>query len=195
MWITNKKSREEVHKLRNDLMAILVGVDTIIKDNPKLTCRLDGGRNPIRIVVDSTLRIPINSEVIKDKEARTIIATTKLAKEDKILNLKNSGIEVLIINSKNNRVDLDELMIKLGELNIDSILLEGGSTLNFSALEQGIVDKIQIYIAPKIIGGENSKTPVGGQGIDELKKAFNVKDLTYKAMGDDILLEGYIDKE
>lgn len=194
-WITNKKSREEVHKLRNDLMAILVGVDTIIKDNPKLTCRLDGGRNPIRIVVDSTLRIPINSEVIKDKEARTIIATTKLAKEDKILNLKNSGIEVLIINSKNNRVDLDELMIKLGELNIDSILLEGGSTLNFSALEQGIVDKIQIYIAPKIIGGENSKTPVGGQGIDELKKAFNVKDLTYKAMGDDILLEGYIDKE
>ena len=86
-------------------------------------------------------------------------------------------------------------MFKLGELNIDSILLEGGSTLNFSALEQGIVDKIQIYIAPKIIGGENSKTPVGGLGIDELKKAFNVKDLTYKAMGDDILLEGYIDKE
>lgn len=194
-WITSKESREEVHKLRNDLMAILVGVNTIIKDNPRLTCRVEDGRNPIRIVVDSFLRIPMDSNVIKDKEAKTIIATTKFAKKDKILSLRNSGIEVLVINSKNNKVDLDELMVKLGELNIDSILLEGGSTLNFSALKQGIVDKIQIYIAPKIIGGEKSKTPVDGQGIDKLKNAFKVRNLSYSKVGSDILLEGYIDKE
>lgn len=194
-WITSKESREEVHKLRNDFMAILVGVNTIIKDNPRLTCRVEDGRNPIRIVVDSFLRIPMDSNVIKDKEARTIIATTKFAKKDKILSLRNNGIEVLVINSKNNKVDLDELMVKLGELNIDSILLEGGSTLNFSALKQGIVDKIQIYIAPKIIGGEKSKTPVDGQGIDKLKNAFKVRNLSYSKVGSDILLEGYIDKE
>lgn len=194
-WITSKESREEVHKLRNDLMAILVGVNTIIKDNPRLTCRVNDGRNPIRIVVDSFLRIPMDSNVIKDKQARTIIATTKFAKKDKILSLRNSGIEVLVINSKNNKVDLDELMVKLGDLNIDSILLEGGSTLNFSALKQEIVDKIQIYIAPKIIGGEKSKTPVDGQGIDKLKNAFKVRNLNYSKVGSDILLEGYIDKE
>lgn len=193
-WITSKESREEVHKLRNDFMAILVGVNTIIKDNPRLTCRVEDGRNPIRIVVDSFLRIPMDSNVIKDKEARTIIATTKFAKKDKILSLRNNGIEVLVINSKNNKVDLDELMVKLGELNIDSILLEGGSTLNFSALKQGIVDKIQIYIAPKIIGGEKSKTPVDGQGIDKLKNAFKVRNLSYSKVGSDILLEGYIER-
>lgn len=194
-WITGENSRKEVHKLRNELTGILVGVDTVIKDNPKLTCRLEDGRNPTRIIVDSTLRIPMDSDIITDNESRTIIATTEFADDDKILELKKKEIEVIVIKSKNNRVDLNKLMIKLGELNIDSILLEGGSTLNFSALEENIVDKIQIYIAPKIIGGEKSKTPVGGQGIEELKKAFKVKNLTYKLVGEDILLEGYIDKE
>lgn len=194
-WITGEVSRKNVHKLRNELMSILVGVNTIIKDNPKLTCRFEGGRNPIRIIVDSTLRIPLNSNVLTDKEARTIIATTKFAEKNKILKLKKSGIEVIIVNTKDNRVDLAELMIKLGELNIDSVLLEGGAELNFSALEQGIVDKIQIYIAPKIIGGKNSKTPVEGQGIKSLKEAFKVKYMVCKSIGEDILLEGYIDKE
>lgn len=194
-WITGENSRKEVHKLRNELTGILVGVDTVIKDNPKLTCRLKNGRNPIRIIVDSTLRIPISSEVIRYDEARTIIATTEFADKDKILELEKKEIEVIIAKSKNNRVDLKDLMMKLYELNIDSILLEGGATLNFSALKENIVDKIQIYIALKIIGGEKSKTPVGGQGIEELKKAFKIKDLTSRVVGEDILLEGYIDKE
>ena len=192
-WITGEKARSEVHNLRNELSGIMVGVNTIIKDNPELTCRLEKGRNPIRIVVDSTLRIPIESKVICEiNKAETIIATTSSANKNKILELENLGVKILIIKSKDKRVDLQELMIKLGELNIDSILLEGGSALNFSAINSGIVDKIQMYISPKIIGGENSKTPVGGSGIDLLKDAFKVESLISRQVGEDILIEGYI---
>ncbi|MGL5354233.1 MAG: bifunctional diaminohydroxyphosphoribosylaminopyrimidine deaminase/5-amino-6-(5-phosphoribosylamino)uracil reductase RibD [Clostridium sp.] len=192
-WITSREAREEVHNLRNEILGIMVGVNTVIKDNPELTCRLDGGRNPIRIIVDSKLRIPIESKVICDEnKINTIIATTKNADVNKILDIQKLGVKVLIIKSKDGRVDLKELIIKLGELNIDSILLEGGSTLNFSAIKSGIVDKVQIYISPKIIGGENSKTPVGGLGIEFLKDAFRIRDLRAKTIGEDILIEGYI---
>jgi diaminohydroxyphosphoribosylaminopyrimidine deaminase/5-amino-6-(5-phosphoribosylamino)uracil reductase len=98
----------------------------------------------------------------------------------------------LIIKAKDGRVDLKELMIKLGELDIDSVLLEGGATLNFSAIRENIVDKIQVYISPKIIGGEGSKTPVGGYGIDLLSNAFKVHDITSRFIGEDILIEGYL---
>lgn len=192
-WITGETARKAVHEFRNEVSAIMVGVDTIIKDNPELTCRIENGKNPIRIVVDSKLRIPIHSKVIEEIEkANTIIATTEKADNEKISLLKKLGITILICSIKEGRVDLKDLMVKLGELKIDSILLEGGATLNYSALEQGIVDKVQIYIAPKIIGGEDSKTPVGGKGIDSLKHAFKVRNLTYSFLGEDILLEGYI---
>jgi diaminohydroxyphosphoribosylaminopyrimidine deaminase / 5-amino-6-(5-phosphoribosylamino)uracil reductase len=191
-WITNEKSRKEIHKLRNKLSAIMVGVNTVIKDNPELTCRLEGGRNPIRIIVDSTLRIPMESKVVIDKLARTIVATTELANKDRVLDLKKLGVEVIIIKAKNERVDLQSLMVELGKLNIDSILLEGGSTLSFSALEDKIVDKIQAYIAPKIIGGEKSKTPVGGKGIEKLSNAIMLENMKVISVGRDLLIEGYL---
>ena len=161
-WISSEKSRLQVHNLRNKFSAIMVGVNTVIKDNPELTCRIKNGNDPIRIIVDSTLRIPINSKVLQN-------------------------------NEKNGQVDLNALIKKLGELGIDSILLEGGSTLNYSALEENIVDKVMIYIAPKIIGGESSKTPVGGRGIDKLKDAFKLKNIAINILDEDILVEGYID--
>jgi diaminohydroxyphosphoribosylaminopyrimidine deaminase / 5-amino-6-(5-phosphoribosylamino)uracil reductase len=191
-WITNEKSRKEVHKLRNKLSAIMVGVNTVIKDNPELTCRLEGGRNPIRIIVDSALRIPMESKVVIDKLAGTIVATTELANKDRVLDLKKLGVEVIIIKAKNERVDLQSLMVELGKLNIDSILLEGGSTLSFSALEDKIVDKIQAYIAPKIIGGEKSKTPVGGKGIEKLSNAIMLENMKVISVGRDLLIEGYL---
>lgn len=193
-YITGEKSREEVHKLRNKLSSIMVGVNTVIKDNPQLTCRLEGGHSPVRIVVDSTLRIPRKSKVISDKyKQNTIIATTVLAEKEKINYLQSLGVNVLIAKVKNNKVDLNDLMVKLSEIAIDSILLEGGAALNYSALEEGIVDKIKIFIAPKLIGGEESKTPIGGSGIDSLKDAFKVNNLTMKRTGEDILLEGYVE--
>ena len=193
-WITGEESRRNVHVLRKELSAIMVGVETVIKDDPELTCRIENGINPIRIVVDSTLRIPIDSKIIKTADkVKTIIATTKKAERNTIKILEDYGVQIIITDTnKEGRVDLKDLMKKLGEAKIDSILLEGGAKLNFSALEEGIVDKVQIYIAPKIIGGENAKGPVGGLGIDKLEQAFKLKEITYKTVGEDILIEGYI---
>lgn len=193
-WITDKEARENVHTLRNELTAIMIGIDTVIIDNPELTCRIPNGRNPIRIVVDSKLRIPYDSKILETaKKFKTIIATTEKASKEKIHKLKDLGIIVIETKSKNEKVDLKDLMLKLGKQNIDSILLEGGSTLNYSALESGIVDKILVYIAPKIIGGIKSKTPVGGSGISNLKDAFKVRELSTSIIGKDILLQGYIE--
>ena len=171
----------------------MVGVNTVIKDDPELTCRIQNGSNPIRIIVDSILRIPMNSKVLQNKDNKTIIATTKRANMKNMQELLKKNIKVLIIEEKNGQVNLNALIKKLGELNIDSILLEGGGTLNYSALEENIVDKVMIYIAPKIIGGESSKTPVGGRGIDKLKDAFKLKNIAINILDEDILVEGYID--
>lgn len=192
-WISSEKSRLQVHKLRNKFSAIMVGVNTVIKDNPELTCRIKNGNDPIRIILDSTLRIPINSKVLQNKDNKTIIATTKRANINSMQELLKKNIKVIIIEEKKGQVDLNPLIKKLGELGIDSILLEGGSTLNYSALEENIVDKVMIYIAPKIIGGESSKTPVGGRGIDKLKDAFKLKNIAINILDEDILVEGYID--
>lgn len=194
-WITGEKSREDVHNLRNELTGIMVGINTVLKDNPQLTCRVNGGRNPIRIIVDSTLKIPIDCKIVNTaKEVETIIATTDKANLDKINSLEDKGVKVIVVPSKNGKVNLKELMIALGNLKIDSILLEGGGTLNFSALEEGIVDKVKIYIAPKIIGGKDSKTPIEGKGIDNLKDAFKITNLSVSTIGEDILIEGYVEK-
>lgn len=194
-WITGEEARAEVHKLRNEFSSIMVGIGTILGDNPELTCRIGHGRNPIRIVVDSCLRIPLDSKVINIKDnSFTIVATTDKADKDKIKLLKDKGVKVMIIPMLNEKVDLRSLMIKLGELNIDGVLLEGGSTLNYSALEQGIVDKVQFYIAPKIIGGSMAKTPVGGNGISSIMNAIMLKNLSVSNFGNDILVQGYIQR-
>ena len=194
-WITEEKSREDVHNLRNELTGIMVGINTVLKDNPQLTCRVNGGRNPIRIIVDSTLKIPIDCKIVNTaKEVETIIATTDKANLDKINSLEDKGVKIIVVPSKNGKVNLKELMTILGKLKIDSILLEGGGTLNFSALEEGIVDKVKIYIAPKIIGGKDSKTPIEGKGIDNLKDAFKITNLSVSTIKEDILVEGYVEK-
>ena len=175
----NKKS-----ELRNKYMGIMVGINTVIKDNPRLTCRLEGGRSPIRIVVDSNLRIPKDSNIVKTaNKVKTIVATTKGASKAKILDLKNRNVEVIITENSDSKVNLNELMSKLYEKQIDGILLEGGGTLNYSALEEGIVDKVLFFIAPIIIGGTKSICPVSGDGINNL---------SCSNIGQDILIEGYI---
>lgn len=192
-WISCEESRLEVHNLRSEVSGIMVGVNTIIKDDAELTCRVKNGKNPTRIIVDSNLRVPLDSNVVNSMhKARTIIATINNIKKDKIDLLKSKGVEVIITKEKNKRVDLNDLMLKLGELEIDSILLEGGGNLNYSALEEKIVDKIQIYIAPKIIGGASSKTPVEGEGIKLLSEAFEIEDIETKIIGGDIFIEGYV---
>jgi len=195
-WVTNELSRKYVHELRHKVSAIMVGIGTILADDPQLNVRLEDkeSRNPIRIIVDSTAKIPLSSKVlIIDSNTKTILATTSRASEDKIKILREMGIEIIVAPKKNQRVDLSYLMKVLGEREIDSILLEGGSNLNFSALEEGIVNKVISFISPKIIGGESAKTPVGGKGIALMHDAINVTGIEIHKFGDDFMLEGYLD--
>ena len=130
-----------------------------------------------------------------NEDTETIIATTKAISEKKIRDIKKSGAEVIITPSKNNKVDLSYLMKVLGEKKIDSILLEGGSNLNYSALQEGIVDKIFSFIAPKIIGGDSAKTPVGGEGIPYMRDAISLKDINICRFEDDVMIEANVGKE
>jgi len=192
-WITGEVARKKVHQDRNHYTAIMVGIGTVLADNPMLDCRIENGRNPIRIICDSNLRTPIESNVVKTaKSIRTIIATTKVDIDSHEVYLDNK-CQILVIPPKDGRIDLQKLMFKLGEMNIDSILLEGGSTLNFSALESQIVHKVQCYIAPKLFGGGISKSPVGGKGFSEISNAVKLKNSMITQIADDILIESEVD--
>jgi len=197
-WITNEESRKYVHVLRHRVSAIMVGIGTVIQDNPFLNTRLEEGkgRDPIRVIVDTNARIPLEVNVITiNSNARTILATTKLASKEKLGELEDKGVEIIITPLCNNQVDLKYLMKVLGERGIDSVLLEGGSELNYSALEAGIVDKVNAFIAPKLIGGRAAKTPVGGLGRPLMKDAVMLKRIEIYKFGDDIMIEGYLREE
>ena len=190
-WITSETSRQRVHKLRDTHDAIMVGIGTVFADNPSLTARIEGGKNPIRIVVDSQARTPINSNVVKDGKAKTIIAVTKAAQSDKVEALQKCGVEIIAAGD-GERVDLNVLMNELAKREITSILVEGGGTLNFSLLEAGLVDKVCAFIAPKIIGGSTALTSIEGKGFENLNDAVNLKNITIEQIDKDILITGYI---
>lgn len=197
-WISCEESRKAVHKLRNQYSGILVGVNTVIKDNPLLNTRNISGntRNPIRIVVDSTARIPLGAKIINTPEiAQSIIAVTDKAPAGKLIQLQKKGAQVIVCPTQNSRVDLKFLMLELAKQNIDGILLEGGGTLNFEALRQGIVDKVTAFIAPKILGGDRALTPVEGAGISLVANAVELENLKTVQCGQDIMLEGYLKRE
>lgn len=191
-WVSNETSRQLVQKLRHNLKGIMVGINTVIADNPRLNCRIDNGIDPIRIIVDSRLRIPLDSNVLKlyGDNDRCIIATLKGADPYKKSQLESIGAEIIETDAKNNSVYLKELMYELGKRKIDSILLEGGGTLNFSMLDEGLADKALFFISPKIIGGSNSKTPVEGKGIPHMKDAIKIKNIEIKKIDEDILIYG-----
>ncbi len=163
-WITSERSRLHSHELRNRMSGIMVGINTVLSDDPSLTYRGEHkGKDPLRIIIDSTLKVPFESKVIKYNNNNTIVAcveNTDLIKKEK---LEKMGVKIIETKSKKGKVDLQEVVEKLGKEKIDSILLEGGGTHNFSALKQGIVDRVRFYIEPKIIDGEKSKNRVGGE--------------------------------
>ena len=195
-WITNETSRAYGYKLRDIYDGIMVGINTVIEDNPMLTARVDGGKNPIRIVVDSSLRIDINANVVQDKSAKSIIATTDKADKDKILKLQAQDVDVIVVDKdENDKVDIEKLLDILGQQNICSILVEGGATLSGSFVAKKLVDKVYFFIAPKIIGGKEAKTPVAGTGILNLQEALALKDIQIEKLEEDILIIGRVDKD
>lgn len=195
-WITNETSRAYGYKLRDIYDGIMVGINTVIEDNPMLTARVDGGKNPIRIVVDSSLKIDINANVVQDKSAKTIVATTDKADKDKILKLQAQDVDVIVVDKdENDKVDIEKLLDILGQQNICSILVEGGATLSGSFVARKLVDKVYFFIAPKIVGGNEAKTPVAGTGILNLQEALALKDIQIEKLEEDILIIGRVDKD
>ena len=194
-WISSEASRLRGHEIRDEVDAILVGVNTVIKDNPSLTTRLLGrdGKDSVRIVVDSECRTPLNARVFNpDSDGYTLIATTKRASKERITLLEGVGTRVLVVEETGNRVCLSSLMQALGQRGITSVLIEGGAEVNASALEAGIVDKVMLFIAPKLIGGTNAPSPIGGEGIQRLTEAYELRDLTFKSIDRDLFVEGYL---
>lgn len=191
-WISNELSREHTHRMRKRVSAIMVGINTVLEDNPMLNCRCENPSNPVRVICDSTLRIPLDCRIMKTaREIPTIIAA---ASHDimKINAIKEAGADVIITSASspdNKRVNIRELLIELGKRNIDSVLVEGGAELHASMLESGMVNKLQMYIAPKIIGGRNAKPVVGGRGVELVKDAYMFKSPVITQLGDDILIE------
>jgi len=193
-WITSEASRKYAKVLRSQVDAILVGIDTVLHDNPELLSS-HSGKKPIRVVLDSHLRIPLDARVLNSR-APTIVATQKEADKKRIENLEARGVEVLLIPrwKKHLRrgLDLKYLMKNLAKRGVTSLLIEGGGKVNASALEMGLVDKLLFFIAPRIIGGENSITPVEGEGVDKIEESIKLKDIKVRRFGEDILFEGYI---
>jgi diaminohydroxyphosphoribosylaminopyrimidine deaminase/5-amino-6-(5-phosphoribosylamino)uracil reductase len=187
-WITGEIARENVQKDRHRYSAIMVGVGTVIADNPMLNCRIENGKNPLRIVCDSNLRTPVDCNIVKTaNEIPTAIVCLENAKNTD--EYEKKGVKIIRVPEKDKHIDLCLLMKKLGEMKIDSIILEGGSQLNFSALNSGIVNKVQAYIAPKIFGGKSSLSPIGGMGVEFPKDAFMLENPQISALGDDFLIE------
>lgn len=193
-WVTGEEARHHVHEQRKKNTAIMVGIGTVLADDPMLNCRIEGGRNPIRIVCDTHLKTPVTSNIVKTaKDIPTIIACCVADKELQ-RPYKEAGCKILLTEKKMSHIDLEHLMKQLGKEKIDSILLEGGGTLNWAALEAGIVQKVQAYIAPKLFGGTTAKTPVEGRGVEEPDQAFLIKHKKVSFLGDDLLIEGEVER-
>lgn len=191
-WITGEQAREEGRRLRNINDAILVGINTVLADDPALTTRIPGGRDPIRVIVDAHLRIPLHARVLKQKsQARTIIATAAGAPENKIKKLQAVGAEVITIKPVQGRVNLRDLMKKLGRMDIMSVLIEGGAEINASALKAGIVDKVTLFVAPMLMTGRDSLCSIGGVSPRKLSQAVRLTHVTSQFVGPDLMITGY----
>lgn len=189
-WITSEESRKDVHQLRSENMGILVGINTVLKDNPALTSRIPNGRNPIRIVMDSQLRIPLDYQLISDHQASTWIFTSLNHDQEKKKALEEQGVHVYITSS-NDSVDPSEVVDILGKKGISSLIIEGGGNIHASFLENNLIDKVILYIAPKLVGGKDAPTFLEGKGITEMKDAIELENMQITPIGKDFKLVGY----
>lgn len=191
-WITGKEARKHVHELRHRYAAIMAGIGTVLADDPMLNARIENGHDPIRVICDSQLQIPLESKIVQTaKEIPTIIATISEEHEKK-QKLSKAGCSVINVEEENGHVSIRKLMEELRKREIDSVLVEGGGILNESVIQSRCVQKVYAYIAPKIFGGRNAKTPIEGTGVEHIKDALFLEHLTSKTLGNDILLEGKV---
>ncbi len=196
-WITGEEARRHVHALRRQVDAILVGVKTAVQDDPSLTARLPGSsprlavRQPLRVVVDNRLRLPLTARVLANLEsAKTLVATTGLAPVKKRRRLEVRGAEVWVLPERQGRVSLSHLLSRLGTRQITSLLIEGGSEVNASFLRASLVDHVMLYVSPRVLGGQDAKSLIGGRGPRHLAQATMLHDLRIQRINGDLLIEG-----
>ena len=194
-WITGPKARDYAHQLRGRVDAVLVGSGTVVSDDPRLTMRLKNSSmfNPIRIIVAGKNNISISSKVFNNSHKEQVIyATTNAFSPVRKAKLEKIGVEVLLVKHKRGQVNLSLLMEELGRRGITSVMVEGGAEISGSIFKEKLIDRVIYFIAPKIIGGRNSPTPVGGEGVDELKDFMRIKNMSINKLGEDLVIEGNI---
>jgi len=195
-WITGEAARRQVHRLRSQMDAVMVGIGTALYDDPQLTARLPGRavRQPARVIVDSRLRIPFTAQVFSTKGGGEIlIATTAQASKRRIEKLQRLGATVMILPIEQGRVSLRACLIELGKRGMTSVLLEGGSDMNASAFSAGLVNRLRLYMAPAVLGGQDAKGIVGGGASPaSLTDAWRLKDVHVTRVGEDLLLEALV---
>ncbi|MCX7919504.1 MAG: bifunctional diaminohydroxyphosphoribosylaminopyrimidine deaminase/5-amino-6-(5-phosphoribosylamino)uracil reductase RibD [bacterium] len=196
-WITSAVSRHDVHYLRAGVDAIIVGANTVIHDDPELTVRIPQyhGRQPKRIVVDSIARVPITARVFRVNPAETILATTRRASSNRINLFTTAGVAVWVLPRNRDGVNLRALFTRLGKEQVQSVLIEGGATLAWSCLSAGLIDKVILYLAPKLIGGQEALSAIGGKGITKLRDAFRLYEVSVTKLGEDIKIEAYMNRK
>ena len=192
-WITGTESRRLVHQRRRASDAIMVGINTVLRDNPRLTARDDGGDDvglqPLRVVVDGEGRTPSSAAMLREP-GKTLIATCR-ASEESATRLAEAGAEILKLPEIDGYVDLGALLQELGRREVVNLLVEGGGTLMGSLFDQGLVDKAWAFIAPKIVGGRDALSPVEGRGAGLISRAMSLRCPQVKLVGDDVLVTGY----
>jgi diaminohydroxyphosphoribosylaminopyrimidine deaminase/5-amino-6-(5-phosphoribosylamino)uracil reductase len=192
-WITSEVAREQVHHLRHAHDAILVGANTVLRDDPNLTTRLPGGggRSPLRVVVDSRLRVPLDARIFTQESGGVLLATSDRARGDRLREFEQRGVPVVVLPAEEGRVGLLDLLRHLGERDTISMLIEGGASMHGSVFDQRLVDKVVAFIAPRVIGGVEAPGAVGGHGVDRLADARALRDVEIRQLGPDIMVTGY----
>jgi len=191
-WISGDDSRRAVHRLRNQVDAVMVGAGTALADDPQLTCRIPGGRNPWRIVLDARLRISAGAQIFRQRDPeKTIVVTGDRAPAKKICALQARGAQIWRFRLRNGKIPWVPLLSKLARLEITSILIEGGAAVAASAIQAKIVDKILFFYAAKILGGDG-RAMIDALGIRSIGKAIRVARLSVRKSGDDLMVSGYL---
>jgi len=200
-WITNLESAQYTHCLRREVDAVVIGINKVLKDNPRLTVRDQGAIkspiviDPVRIVLDSKARIPKKAKLFNpNSNAGELICVTNKAPKSRIKSLEKITEVLIVKHNRKGNCDWDDLLNKLGQKNFTSIMIEGGGEVGASAFEEGIIDKVYFFIAPKLIGGGNAPTPLDGRGIKKITDIVNLKEVEFTKLQDNILISGYINK-
>jgi len=194
-WITGPQARRQVHQLRNRVDAILVGAGTVLKDNPHLTTRLKGNavKHPVRVILDGDALTPVSAHVYKNATTQRVIhVTSRKASAARLQKLERIGVEVCVLKDRKGIIPLSRVMEHLGKEELTSLLIEGGGQVNEQALRENVVDKIELFMAPLLIGGKEAPGFMNGLGVQTLQQALAVRDLSVTPVGKDWMLEGYL---